>query len=338
MANNAKNFLVSTADFAYYVDGVLACTGTTNLNTSLEVSMQEQNVNAGKGNKLVYSFKYGRELSATLEAADWKLEFIACQVGSKITEGLTDVYKMGECIQLTSGVGVLSTTPIGDVAVETPDGIIIMVTPSTSSIDLTSYGLTNESVKATYKYSRNAKTITIDADSTPYVGTLIMDADKHNNKLGKVGSVQIEIPSYQLSGNFSISFTPDGVTSTSMEGKALAVEGEKCSDGSSVYAYIREFDNTSKAMSVIDIAATPATISLDSGKTSVTETISVVGLKGALYSPIQLDNADCSFVSDTPGIATVGANTGIVTPVSAGKAKITVTYDGKTDEVDVTVS
>ena len=49
MANNPKNFLVSTADFAYYVDDVLACTGTTNLNASLEVSMQEQNVNAGKG-------------------------------------------------------------------------------------------------------------------------------------------------------------------------------------------------------------------------------------------------------------------------------------------------
>ena len=34
MANNAKNFLVSTADFAYYVDKVLACTGTTTLNAS----------------------------------------------------------------------------------------------------------------------------------------------------------------------------------------------------------------------------------------------------------------------------------------------------------------
>lgn len=334
MANNAKNFLVSTADFAYYVDGVLACTGTTNLNTSLEVSMQEQNVNAGKGNKLVYSFKYGRELSATLEAADWKLEFIACQVGSKITEGLTDVYKMAECVQLTNGVGVVGTAPIGDVAVELPNGTIIMVTPDASSIDLTSYGLTDESVKATYKYSRIAKMITIDADSTPYVGTLIMDADKHNNKLGKVGSVQIEIPSYQLSGNFSISFTPDGVTSTSMEGKALAIESEKCSDGASVYAYIREFDNTADAIVVTEIAATPATISL---AVDGTATIEVVGLKGALYSPIQLDNADCEFVSDAPTIATVDGD-GIVTAVAQGQAKITVTYNGKTDEVDVTVS
>lgn len=335
MANNAKNFLVSTADFAYYVDGVLACTGTTNLNTSIEVSMQEQNVNAGKGNKLVYSFKYGRELSATLEAADWKLEFLACQVGSKITEGLTDVYKMAECVTLTNGVGIVGTIPIGDVAVELPNGTIIMVTPDASSIDLTAYGLTNESVRATYKYSRVAKMITIDADSTPYVGTLIMDADKHNNKLGKVGSVQIEIPSYQLSGNFSISFTPDGVTSTSMEGKALAVEGETCTDGSSVYAYVKEFDNTAEALVVTEIAATPATINLDSADTATTATISVVGLKGALYAPIELDNADCEFVSDN-ACATVDGD-GVVTAVSAGNAKITVTYNGVTDEVDVVV-
>jgi hypothetical protein len=337
MANNAKNFLVSTADFAYYVDCVLACTGTTNLNTSIEVSMQEQNVNAGKGNKLVYSFKYGRELSATLEAADWKLEFIAAQTGSKITEGLTDVYKMAECVTLTNGVGIVGTTPIGDVAVELPNGTIIMVTPNASSIDLTTYGLTNESVRATYKYSRNAKMITIDADSTPYVGTLIMDADKHNNKLGKVGSVQIEIPSYQLSGNFSISFTPDGVTSTSMEGKALAVEGETCTDGSSVYAYIREFDNTTDVLSVTEIAATPATINLDSADTATTATISVVGLKGALYAPIELDNADCEFVSDAPEFATVDES-GVITAIATGTAKITVTYNGVTDEVDVIVA
>ena len=65
MSKNEKNFLVSTANFALYYDDILACTGTTNLNTSIEVSMQEQNVNAGKGNKLIYSFKYGRELGVT---------------------------------------------------------------------------------------------------------------------------------------------------------------------------------------------------------------------------------------------------------------------------------
>ena len=340
MANNTKNFLVSTADFALYYNDILACTGTTNLNTSVEVSMQEQNVNAGKGNKLVYSFKYGRELNVTLEAANWDVRYIAANTGSKIAEGLTDVYKLGECVQLTNGIGMLSTTPIKDVAIELPGGDIITITPSKDSsttVDLTAFGLKDESVKATYQYNRVAKSITIDADTAPNVFKLVLDADKHNNKLGKVGSIQIIIPSYQPSGNFTMNFTPDGVASTNIDGKALAVEGDKCSDGSAVYAYVKEFDDTAKAITVTDIAATPATINLDHSDTSTTATISVIGLKGALYAPIELDNADCSFVSDTPTIATVGANTGVVKAVATGTAKITVTYDGKTDEVDVVV-
>lgn len=336
MTGNAKNFLVSTADFALYYNDVLACTGTTNLNTSIDVSMQEQNVNAGKGNKLAYSFKYGRELSVTLEAADWKLEYIAANVGSQITEGLTDVYKMGECVRLTAGVGVLAAAPIGDVAIEMPDGRIVTVTPDAASIDLTAYGLDNESVKATYQYSRVAKTITIDADTSPSVFKLVLDADKHNNKLGKIGSLQIIVPSYQPSGNFTMSFTPDGVSSTNIDGKALMVEGDRCADGSAVYAYIKEFDETATALTVTDIAATPAAISLNTTD-NTSATISVVGLKGALYAPVELSNTDCTFVSETPATATVDEN-GVVTAVAAGSAKITVTYNGISDVIDVTVA
>ena len=338
MANNTKNFLVSTADFALYYNDILACTGTTNLNTSVEVSMQEQNVNAGKGNKLVYSFKYGRELNVTLEAANWDLRYVAANTGSKITEGLTDVYKLGECVQLTGGIGVLSTTPIGQVAVELGDGNIITVDSHDTSIDLTAFGLTNESVKATYQYNKVAKSITIDADTAPGVFRLVLDAERHNNRVGKVGSIQIIVPSYQPSGNFTMNFTPDGVTSTNIDGKALAVEGDTCADGSAVYAYVKEFDETASAVSVTEIAATPATINLDHSDTSTTATISVVGLKGALYAPIELDNADCTFVSDHTEFATVGEHDGVVTAVAAGTAKITVTYDGKTDEVDVVVA
>lgn len=336
MSQNAKNFLVSTADFALYYNDILACTGTTNLNASIEVAMQEQNVNAGKGNKLLYSFKYGRELNVTLEAADWKLEYIAAQVGSKITEGLSDIYKLGECIELTSGLGVLSSTPLGDVAVELENGNIVTVTPQGTTIDLTSFGLDKGTVRATYQYTRIVKTITIDGDTAPNVYKLVLDADKHNNKLGKVGSVQIIIPSYQPSGNFTISFTPDGVSSTNIDGKALAVEGDSCSGGSSVYAYIKEFDDMTTIMNVTEIAATPSTITLDSAKGDKKGVLSVVGLKGALYAPIQVENKDCTFVSDDPGIASVDGD-GQVTGIAQGGAKITVTYNGMSDEVDVIV-
>ena len=333
---NAKDFLVSTADFAAYYNGVLACTGTTNLNTSIEVSMQEQNVNAGKGNQLIYSYKYGRELSVSLEAANWDIRFIAMQTGSQITEGLDDVYKLAECVQITNGIGVLKSTPIGDVAVELSNGLIIAVTPESTTIDLTKYGVESEAVKATYMYNRVAKSITIDSETSPFVYELVLSADKHNNRLGKVGTVQIVIPSYQPSGNFSMNFTPDGVASTSIEGKALSVEGDSCSDGSAVYAYVKEFDETAKAMVVTEIAATPGTISLNTADADKTITLSVIGLKGALFAPIQLDNTECTFVSDKPDVATVDED-GVVTAVAAGTAKIAISYGSVSDEVDVTV-
>lgn len=332
----SKDFLVSTADFAAYYNGILACTGTTNLNTSIEVSMQEQNVNAGKGNSLIYSYKYGRELSVNLEAANWDIRFIAMQTGSQITEGLDDVYRLAENVQITNGIGVLKSTPIGDVAVELSNGLIVTVTPEATSIDLTKHGIENECVKATYMYNRIAKSITIDSETSPFVYELVLSADKHNNRLGKVGTVQVIIPSYQPSGNFTMSFTPDGVSSTTIEGKALSVEGDSCYDGSAVYAYVKEFDETEKALAVTEIAATPAIINLDSANVDKTEAISVIGLKGALYSPIQLENTDCEFVCDTPDVATVDES-GVVTAVAKGAAKITVTYAGISDDIDVTV-
>lgn len=336
-ANYAKDFLVSTADFAFYVDDMLACTGTTNLNASLQVSMEEHDVNAGKGNKVVYSFKYGRQLNVTLEAADWKLEYLALASGSKITEGMTDVYKLGEGIVLKNGIGTLSSAPIGDVAAELPDGRIVTVTPDGMEIDLSAYGMTgeNDSVKATYRYSRIAKSITIDAESNPMHGRLILDADKHNNKLGKVGSVQIIIPSYQLNGNFNLEITPDGVASTSLEGKALAVDGDTCADGF-VYAYIKEFNDKGNAVSVQEIAATPSEMHLDTADNNM-DTISVIGLKGSLYAPIELDNSACTFVSDSPETASVN-EAGIVTAAASGTAKITVDYNGTADEITVVVA
>lgn len=335
MAEQIKTFLVSTADAAFQYNDQLAFTATANLNSSLEVSMQEQNVNGGKGNQLLYSFKYGRELSCTLEATDWQLPFIAAQVGSSITEGLTDVYKLNECVDIVEGIGTLASVPVSDkVAVTIDGGAIIEVEPEGSTIDLTANGITSGTVLATYRFNTMAKSIVIDASTSPLVGTLVLDADKHNNKVGKVGTVQIEIPSYQLSGNFTISFTPDGVTSTNIDGKALAVNGDKCSDGSAVYGYIKEFDFTNSAISVNMIAATPAVINLAKEEEV---TLSVIGIKGGMYANVQLNNADCQFTSKESGTATVDTD-GKVKGVEAGTTTISVKYNGLEDVVEVTVT
>jgi hypothetical protein len=333
-----REFLVSTADFSLFYNGQLACTGSTNLNTSIEVSMQEQNVNAGKGNKLIYSFKYGRELNVTLETANWDLRYLSANLGTDIVNQLSDIYAINECVQLTAGVGTVDKTPIGGVSVILNDGTIVEVTPSGKTIDLSSTTTETVTVRATYKFSGLAKSIVIDSDTAPKVYKLVLDADRHNSSVGKVGSVQIEVPSYQPSGNFSMNFTPDGVSSTNIDGKALAVEGDTCASGSSVYAYVREYNADADVFTVDEIVATPSAMSI-AGTASAT--IKVRGLKDN-YMPIEIANASCTFASSATSVATVGATTGIVTGVSTGTSTITVSYvqgsETLTDTVVVTVA
>lgn len=335
--SKAKNFLVSTADFALFFNEMLACTGTVNLNTSIEVTMQEQNINAGKGNKLVYSYKYGREMNITLEAANWDLRYLAVNLGKDINVKLDDAYDIYKCVTINDGIGILPNTPIGNVDVEISADNAINVVPNGNTIDLKPYGIESGTVNVTYKFREMSQTIVIDAETSPKVYKLILTADKHNNKLGKVGTVEIEVPSFQPSGNFNIEFTPDGVTSTSIEGKAFAVEGDTCDSGNAVYAYVRERSDEEYKIIVSEIAGTPGVIELDSTDKTKIVTISVIGVKGAMYSNIELDNTDCTFVSDTPSVATVDTD-GIVTAVSAGTAKITITYGGISDEIDVIVA
>ena len=339
MNTKGKEFVVSVADFAFYINGTLACTGTTNLSSSISVSMQEQAVNAGKGNQKVFSYKYGRELTAELEAADWKLEYIALQSGSQISKGIKDFYSLNECVTLVDGIGTIDYAPIpgAKIGVELPNGTFQEVEAEGTTIDLTAFGLTNEKVRVTYQYNVMSKRITIDAESTPYVGKLILQADKHNSRKGKVGTVEIVIPAYSLDGNFDISFTPDGVVSTKLSGTALAVEGDTCSDGGAVYAYITERDNDDAEASVSDIVIVAPAASI---KTGATMDLSVEGIISSLYAPIQLDVSKVTF-SVTPGTATgtsVGANTGKVTAGSApGTATIKAVYGGFEDEIEITV-
>lgn len=328
MAKNSKDFLVSTADVAYFVNDQLAFTGTTSLNTSISVSMEDQEVAGGKGNKTWYKYKYGRKLAPSIEMAEWKLAYIAANVGSTIFEGLKDAYAVAECVTLVKGVGTLAKVPIGKVHVEKTDGSTVEVQPVGSTIEI---GETDDTVRATYQYSTNVKRVTIDADSTPFVGKLILTADKHNNLKGKIGEVQIEVPSFQLNGTFDINLEASGTSTTKLDGDALAVDGATCSDGS-VYAYISEISSESSTISVNDIAATPSIMNL---AVNDTKKISVIGIKGGLYSNVGIDVADCVITSDASEVATV--SDGVVTAIAAGNTIINVEYNGIKDVIKVVV-
>lgn len=328
----SKDFLVSTADVAFFVDDKLAFTGTTSLNTSISVSTEDQEITGGKGNKTLYKYKYGRKLAPSIEMAEWSLAYIAANVGSTIFEGLRDVFSVAECVTLKNGTGTLKKAPVGKVYIEKPDGSTAEVTPVDSTITVDGM---NGKVLATYQYSTNVKRVTIDAESAPLVGRLVMSADKHNNRKGKVGEVQIEVPSFQLNGTFDITLEASGSTTTKLDGDALAVDGASCSDGS-VYAYISEIPSTESTITVSDIAVTPAVVELSAGDTKETKSLNIIGIKGGLYSNIGIDAAECTFESENDSVATV--TDGVITAAAAGTTYVNVDYHDIQDVVKVVVS
>ena len=315
---HSKDFIVSTADVAFFVNDMLAFTGTTSLNTSIAVSMEDQEITGGKGNKVLYKYKYGRKLAPSIEMAEWNLGYLAANVGSTIFEGLKDVFSVAECVTLKNGTGSLKK----------PDGSTVEVTPDGSTITI---GASNDSVLATYQYSTNVKRVTVDTQSAPFIGRLVLSADKHNNKKGKVGEVQIEIPSFQLNGTFDISLEAGGNTTTKLDGDALAVEGACCSDGS-VYAYISEIPSAESAVAVTEIAATPAVLNL---KVNETQPVHIIGIKGGLYSNVSIDSSDCVITAKDSAIATV--ENGVVTGVASGTTYINVAYGDIKDVIQVNV-
>ncbi len=325
---HSKDFIVSTADVAFFVNDMLAFTGTTSLNTSIAVSMEDQEITGGKGNKVLYKYKYGRKLAPSIEMAEWNLGYLAANVGSTIFEGLKDVFSVAECVSLKNGTGNLKKVPVGKVYVEKPDGSTIEVTPDGTTITV---GESNDSVLATYQYSTNVKRVTVDTQSAPFIGRLVLSADKHNNKKGKVGEVQIEVPSFQLNGTFDISLEAGGNTTTKLDGDALAVEGACCSDGS-VYAYISEIPSAESAVAVTEIAATPAVLNL---KVNETQPVHIIGIKGGLYSNVSIDSSDCVITSENSATATV--ENGIVTGVASGTTYINLAYGDIKDVIQVNV-
>ncbi len=325
---HSKDFIVSTADVAFFVNDMLAFTGTTSLNTSIAVSMEDQEITGGKGNKVLYKYKYGRKLAPSIEMAEWNLGYLAANVGSTIFEGLKDVFSVAECVTLKNGTGSLKKVPVGKVYVEKPDGSTVEVTPDGSTITI---GESNDSVLATYQYSTNVKRVTVDTQSTPFIGRLVLSADKHNNKKGKVGEVQIEVPSFQLNGTFDISLESGGNTTTKLDGDALAVEGACCSDGS-VYAYISEIPSAESSIAITEIAATPAVLNL---KANETQPIAIIGIKGGLYSNVSIDASDCVITAKDTAIATV--ENGVVTGVASGTTYVNVAYGDIKDVIQVNV-
>lgn len=326
----AHEFMVSVCDVIIRdtVADQIMVYGKTEIDSSISQEISTTEITGGQGNKLLYDFSYGKRLNFTINEARWEPKYIAMNSGTLIANGAQNVFKREKITLDGSGVGTVTETPVGKVYLMNSAGTIVTITPSTKTVTYNVAGFKSTTVEAFYKYSTTVDYIDFTPDAFPnsYELTLLTKAF---TKTGQSAEVQIIIPYWKPTGNFTMNLTAEGYTSSAIEGKALVDEVNNS------YGKLNIIPIT-QTVTYTAIAATPAEVTLGSGET---QQITVYGLRGGSYAPVTFDASACTYTSSASNVASVNAN-GLISYVANGDAYITVehTASGIKDIIDVTCS
>lgn len=194
--------------------------GTTTLqDAGIEFSVSENEVRAGKGNQLYGVLHVSRDININLTDVEFKIEWLAKQLGQTITTGAGVAWHMPKWHDVADDAGAkvitLDETPnnIANIAIYDEAGLKLV--PTT---DFTFTGTEVTIVKAgiavgdkvevrTYSYATTANTQTIQIDNAIFgkgvkaiLETIEIDGDE-----SVVAKLQYQFDSAVPTGNFSVS-------------------------------------------------------------------------------------------------------------------------------------
>lgn len=333
MGNDNSQALVSVADVLFYdpdTDAYLG-EGFAFTQSSLVQEVQAIEHRGGYLNGLLYNIKHSKNVTVQMESATFKLEYLAFQTGTGIQTALSEVYKFDECVDFVAGVGTTASTPVGQVVVRKPDGTIVSITPTGSTVNTGDTAFTGKATVA-YAYNKTVQSVLIDTKTQPLTVKAVLRVRAFDQSK-QVGDYEIIIPKLKFDGSINLSLASDTISTFALGGTALQNIGDCGKTYYAEYKFIPVDDEELSAVTAI--FATPNTYALSLTGTD-TATATILGYRGGVYANETLVNTDITFVSDTPAIATVDAN-GLITAVSEGTAIITATYQGLQETINVTV-
>ena len=244
-----NKFLASVADvFGYDENDVLVLEGNALLNTTLNHAVSDTDVRAGEGAKLQFVYKHSGELTGDIENAAFSMDMIGLAAGKTVTTG-SNIWTE-ETVTLANGAGSVVGTPLGFqntpvYAWVTYNDVVserVVVTTKAFTIADTTYD--GDVCVRYYAYDAAAKSVEIDASPSPSVIRLVLRVGVYSNSsyTSKIGEAFITIHRAQITGNFTISMTPDGVASTPISWRALAYTNTAngCTGRRQIYASIVE--------------------------------------------------------------------------------------------------
>lgn len=319
-----KLFAVSTAD-ALLIDpsnDTLVIKATALLTSSMEQTMQQTDINAGRGSQLQTIYNYQKVLSFQIEAADFSPVYLALQSGSEIKNKMSK-YFTEEIVKFDStGKGTLSQTPIGNVYVESPANHVTK-TPTGSVITDIAYA--DKELKVVYQYDAQVDELTIGANDFPKAYKLVLISDIFNADGDKAYEQQIEVPRYKLDGALSMNLAHDSVAQFTMNGKALT--------DNDMYATVKWKPINGTSVKVSSLATDVSEVTLTVGEK---QKVMTLGIRGGGYSNVLMDNTKLTFTSDDEAVATFV--NGEITGIGAGETNVKVSDGTYTDVIEVVVA
>lgn len=313
----ANEFLVSVANVILRdpTTGNALAYGQANISSAMTLSMQSADVRAGINNPLLYSYYHTREMSVKIEQATFDETILALNVGATVAVGAVNVLQT-DCLTLSaSGSGTITLTPVGNVSVLLPSGAIEVVTPSTKDIIVSSGA--NALVTAIYVTSKSADQIVIGSTTPPSIVDLTLVAEIRASDQTTVKKyLQINIPRFQVAGNYALNLAANGVSNQALEGKALVSSAADCTSGD-YYAKVT-YIPVSGTTTYSSIALIPSTTTW-ANSTVQSVQLSVLGIRGGVYANQNITTS-CSFVrSGSFGAgATVNASSGLISTSASG--------------------
>ena len=262
-----KKFLAGSAIASIYTtNGDLIAISNTQINDTINLSVESQEVRSGYGNALDYIYYHTTRMEGQLEDAQFNLDYIKQNLGAKESKGtdLVTVYDSKE-VEIPAAGGEVSfdADPLlvgadnqGKVWIYYKDkpytydatysGDTGKITFTTSAADLKGNKVCVKYL--TQKTGSNLRNLTISANFIPNVVSIVLEAQLFSSESGaadssKIGTVTIRIPRAQLSGTQEISMSASGVASTPLSYLALKADddnGNVCSSAGGVYGYITE--------------------------------------------------------------------------------------------------
>lgn len=325
--------LVSVADVLFFnpTTGDYMGEGLALTNSTLTQEVQSIEQRGGYLNALLFDIKHSKNITVELESATFKMEYLAFQTGLPIFSGASSVYKFDECVSFTNGVGATKDTPLGNVFVRMPNGMVKKIKPTDKNVDIGMSNFTG-SLQVVYQYSEEVDQVTIDTKTQPLTVKAVMRVHVISQD-GVEGYIQITIPRLKFNGSITLNMTSDAVSTFSLAGTAQ----EYATDcGEAYYADVKYIADSEEAVTPVeDIVASPnvLTFSMAGVKTA---TANIIGIRSVPYSNVSLDNSKLTFQSSDDETVSV-TKEGLMTGLKTGTATITVSYEGLQDIITVNV-